>query len=59
MGLFGSSPQKKLEKAREHFAAGRWFEAMRLFEEVIEAGGKVAKANAPRPARAPATAESG
>jgi tetratricopeptide (TPR) repeat protein len=41
MGLFGSSPQKKLEKAREHFAAGRWFDAMRFFEEVVEAGGKV------------------
>lgn len=43
MGLFGSSPQKKLEKARDHFAAGRWFDAMRLFEEVVEAGGKVAE----------------
>ncbi len=41
MGLFGTSPQKKLEKAREHFAAGRWWEAMRLYEEVTEAGGKV------------------
>lgn len=43
VGLFGSSPRKKLEKARDHFAAGRWFEAMRLFEEVLEAGGKVSE----------------
>ena len=43
MGLFGSSPQKKLEKAREHFAAGRWFDAMRLYGEVVEAGGNVAE----------------
>jgi hypothetical protein len=43
MGLFGSSPQKKLEKAREHLAAGRWFDAMGLFEAVVEAGGKVAE----------------
>lgn len=43
MGLFGSSPQKKLEKARDQHAAGRWFEALRLFEEVIEAGGKVSE----------------
>jgi tetratricopeptide (TPR) repeat protein len=43
MGLFGSSPQKKLEKARDHFVAGRWFDAMRLFEEVVGAGGNVAQ----------------
>lgn len=43
VGLFGTSPQKKLEKARDHFAAGRWFEALRLFDEVLEAGGKIAE----------------
>jgi tetratricopeptide (TPR) repeat protein len=41
MGLFGSSPQKKLEKARELLAAGRWYEAMNQFEKVLEAGDKL------------------
>ena len=38
MGLFGTSPQKKLEKGRAAFAQRRWFEAMGLFEDVVDSG---------------------
>lgn len=34
MGIFGSSPQKKLEKARAHLAQQNYYEALRLFEEL-------------------------
>lgn len=41
MGLFGTSPQKKLERARALLAGGGWYEAKRLFEEAIEAGARL------------------
>ena len=36
MGLFGDSPQKKLEKARAALAGQNWYEALRLFDEVAD-----------------------
>ncbi len=35
MGLFNRSPEKKLAKAREHQAAGRLYDALKAYEDVI------------------------
>lgn len=36
MGLFGTSPQKKLEKARTAFQQRKWYEAWQLLEGVVD-----------------------
>jgi hypothetical protein len=41
MGLFGSSPQKKLEKARGFLAVEAWYDALRLFDEALESAAKL------------------
>lgn len=42
MGLFDRSPEKKLTRARGHQAAGRLFEALKAYEDII--GSKAASA---------------
>ncbi len=41
MGLFGSSPKKKLEKARLMFDAGEHYDALVLYEDLARQSGKL------------------
>jgi len=43
MGLFGSSPQKKLEKARGFLAQENWYDAKRHFEDALESATKLSE----------------